>query len=102
MATTSNKYGRQIFLTRREIQLLRGLVELKIMSLVDDINLSEAYLEFEEPGSKGSSSYKQAIDEDRRDLELCRRLIGDDEDDDQNNNGKLWYYISSEEADGRG
>ena len=95
MAKTSNKYGRQIFLSRKEISFLRGLVENHMIGLSDNISLNEGYLEYAKTESD-REVWEEAIAEDTKEQALCERLIGTD---DRDNNGKLWYYISAEEAD---
>jgi len=84
-----NRYGRQVFLSREEIRLLRLLVGIEIISTNDNLRM------YDDQPEKALSTYDQeAIREYQRTLDLCQRLTGDGEKD---KSGKLWYYVAADE-----
>jgi hypothetical protein len=79
-----NKYGRQVFLSREEIRLLRELVGSALLTARE--NMAEAE-DFE--------STAEYIEGFQKEIDLCKRLIGNEEPGD---NGKLWYYVDPSEG----
>lgn len=94
MANTKNKYGRQIFLSREEIQYLRDLVYNDIISSNDNKREAEESLEFYE--GVDAKIWQVEIDELDKRIKMAGKLVGDPEG---RRDGKLWYYVSASEAD---
>ena len=82
MANKTNKYGRQIFLSREEIEHLRRLVFAEIVEISDILGEQE--------------DLGREPDQDLVKLKTMLEKLVDD------NKGKLWYYISQDEAEARG
>lgn len=82
---SKNTYGRQIFLSREEIRLLRDIVATSLMREHDFIGEMEDVRD-----------YEQDVTDAKARVRLMERLVGDGVQDLQ---GKLWYYISAEESE---
>jgi hypothetical protein len=97
MASKVNRYGRQVFLSRWEIQLLRDLANTHLVVLSDERrnleDLLERYRQREDQTS--ATGIQDEIDELDKQVKTLGRLIGDNT---KSNTGKLWYYVEPSEA----
>lgn len=84
MANKTNQYGRQIFLTREQIQELRDLVCIEMVTCDDNIQHAQEYLQWE--SGVGAVRWQEDIDLYQKRKHNLKRLYD-----------KLWYYVSDEE-----
>jgi hypothetical protein len=84
MANKTNQYGRQIFLTRSNIERLRKLVDDDIGSLQDYARDSEDLLE--SPNEETVQVGRESIADAEREIAELQAL-----------RKKLWYYVREDE-----
>jgi hypothetical protein len=93
MAGKVNRYGRQIFLSREEIETLRALCNGELEGLSDQITEAQEALE----SDPDDVFWKQHLAAAQKVVKVIRKLVGDNTKGD---NGKLWYYVQASELNG--